>query len=213
MKNLFVIMFLLATFAYSEDVPLPIKNPSPKFLGTPKDIKSANLEPYVAGKPRPIFLAPKDCKNVALGKEVISSDMEPVQGKLEQITDGIKEADDGNYVEIGPRKQWFQVDLGKEYEIYAIVFWHYHLEARVYHDVIVQISNDPDFVVGVITVFNNDHDNSSGFGIGKDKEYIEDANGRLANAKGQKARYIRLYSNGSTAGETNHLIEAEIWGK
>jgi hypothetical protein len=63
------------------------------------------------------------------------------------------------------------------------------------------------------TVYNNDHDNSSGFGIGKDYEYIETFEGRLIDVKGAKARYVRLYSNGSTEGEMNHYVEVEVYAR
>jgi hypothetical protein len=65
----------------------------------------------------------------------------------------------------------------------------------------------------VRTVFNNDNDNSSGLGIGKDKEYIETFQGRPFIVKGIKARYVRLYSNGSTSSEMNHYVEVEVYGK
>jgi hypothetical protein len=33
------------------------------------------------------------------------------------------------------------------------------------------------------------------------------------SGKGTKGRYVRLYSNGSTANEMNHYIEVEVYGK
>ena len=48
-----------------------------------------------------------------------------------------------------------------------------------FRDVIVQASDDPAFKTGVTTIFNNDHDNTSKLGAGKDKEYIDVAEGRL----------------------------------
>ena len=62
------------------------------------------------------------------------------------------------------------------------------------------------------TVFNNDHDNSSGLGVGKDKEYIEVAEGRLFDSKGVKGRYVRMYSNGNTTNDLNHYVEIEVYG-
>ncbi len=100
------------------------------------------------------------------------------------ITDGEKEGGDGYFVELGPGKQWVQIDLGARYALHAILAWHYHSQARVYRDVIVQVSDDRDFLKGVTTIFNNDHDNSSGLGIGKDKEFIEVAEGKLFDPKG-----------------------------
>ena len=93
-----------------------------------------------------------------------------------------------------------------------MVVWHYHGSARVYHDVIVQVSDDKDFIAGVTTLYNNDHDNSSGLGLGKDKEYWDTYEGRLIDAKGVVGRYVRLYSNGSTSDDQNHYTEVEVFG-
>jgi len=193
-------------------VPLDIKLPRPMFVGTPKNIRSPNLE-KPTGKARPPFMAPKGTKNVALGKPVTSSDEEPIIGELDLVTDGDKEASDGCYVELGPGVQYVQIDLRAVYQIYAIVVWHFHQEARVYRDVVVQVADDPDFILNVRTLFNNDHDNSAGLGIGRDKEYIETYEGRLIDGKAVNARYVRLYSNGNTSSDLNHYIEVEVYGK
>lgn len=193
-------------------VPLPIELPKAMFMGTPKDIKTDNLE-KVTGKKRPPFLAPEGATNVAFEKKVSASDEDPIIGEIEMITDGDKEAPEGSFVEFGWGPQWVQIDLGEVCEIYAILVWHYHAEARVYRDVIVRLSDDEDFITNVRTVFNNDHDNSSGLGVGKDKEYIETDEGKLFDAKSAKSRYVRLYSNGSTSSDVNHCIEVEVWGK
>ena len=211
-----VVCSLVAGIGYAQDdkAPINIKLPKPMFVGTPKDIKSPNLEtPRKAGELRPAFLAPKGATNLALKKSIKTSDSAPVIGETELIADGDKEGLDGSYVEFGPGKQYVQIDLGTESEIYAVVVWHYHEQARVYRDVVVQSSNEPDFLVDVKTIFNNDHDNSSGLGIGKDKEYIESYEGKLIDAQGVKGRYVRLYSDGNTANEMNHYIEVEVYGK
>ena len=78
---------------------------------------------------------------------------------------------------------------------------------------IVQISCDESFKGEVTTVFNNDIDNSAKLGAGQDKYYFESFEGRLIDAKGVKARYIRFYSRGSTGTDKNCYIEAEVWGK
>lgn len=199
-------------------VPLEIKLPRPMFQGTPKNIKPApTLEKYTE-KPRPPFLAPEGTTNLALKKKVISSDMAPIVGELDLVTDGDKEGHDGSFVELGPEKQWVQIDLGVRAEIHAVVVWHYHAEGRVYHDVVIQVADDPDFVQGVKTIFNNDFDNSSGLGLGKHLEYIEDYRGKLIdarNAQGEptKGRYVRLYSRGNTSNDMNHYVEVEVYGK
>jgi len=195
-------------------VPIDIKLPKPMFVGTPQDTKVPNLEKPL-GKARPPFLAPEGTTNVALGKPVSSSDEEPIIGEIEMITDGDKEAADGSYVELGPFVQYVTIDLEGMYDIYAIVVWHYHKQARVYFDVVVQVADDADFITNVKTVFNNDIDNSAGLGVGTDKHYTETNEGKLIDvlSKGIKARYVRLYSNGNTSNDLNHYIEVEVYGK
>jgi cytochrome c peroxidase len=105
------------------------------------------------------------------------------------------------------------MDFGSPQEIFALVIWHAHNMAKVYHDVIVQVSDDPDFVKQVRTIFNNDSDNSSGLGVGRDREYVETYEGKLINTKGVKARYIRFYSNGSTESALNEYTEIEAYGR
>ncbi len=194
-----------------EKEELKLKLPKPMFVGTPTNIKSPNLE-VVTGKSRGPFMVPVGTKLLSLKRPVTSSDRQPVIGELEMVTDGEKEGGDGYFVEIGPGKQWMQIDLGARYALHAILAWHYHSQARVYRDVIVQVSDDKDFLKGVTTIFNNDHDNSSGLGVGKDKEYIEVAEGRLFDPKGVAGRYVRLYSNGNTVNDLNHYIEIEAHG-
>ena len=201
----------LAAQQAAEKVELKLQLPKPMFIGTPTNIKSANLEP-ITGKSRGPFMVPAGTKLLSLKRPVKSSDSQPVIGELDMITDGEKEGGDGYFVELGPGKQWVQVDLGSSYALHAILAWHYHSQARVYRDVIVQVSDDKDFLKGVQTVFNNDHDNSSGMGVGKDKEYIEVAEGRLVDPKGVKGRYVRMYSNGNTTNDLNHYVEIEVYG-
>jgi len=193
-----------------EMVKLELELPKPLFAGTPKSIKSPNLERKAVV---PEIMVPVGTENIAAGKEVTSSDDFPVIGELEFITDGDKDGADGSYVELGPMVQWVQIDLGAPKTIYAVALWHYHAQGRAYRDVVIQVADDADFIENVQTVFNNDHDNSAGLGIGKDKEYIETNKGKLVDAKGVKARFIRLYSTGSTGSDMNHYIEVEVYGK
>ena len=193
-------------------VPLDIKLPKPMFVGTPQNLKVPNLEKPL-GMPRPPFLAPEGTVNVAAEKPVTSTDDLPIIGEIEMITDGDKEASDGSFVELGPFVQHVTVDLGAQYDIYAVLVWHYHKQPRVYFDVIAQTSDDADFVKNVNTIFNNDHDNSAGLGVGQDMHYIETAEGKLIDAKGVQGRYVRLYSNGNNNNDLNHYIEVEVYGK
>jgi hypothetical protein len=105
------------------------------------------------------------------------------------------------------------MDLGSPQEIFALVIWHAHNMAKVYHDVIVQVADDPDFTEKVRMVFNNDSDNSSALGVGANREYFETYEGKLINAAGIKARYIRFYSNGSTESALNEYTEIEVYGR
>jgi len=193
--------------------PAVIVLPKPVFIGTPKDVKTSNLEARNPGE-KQTLLAPDNCVNLAKGKPVTASDEEPIIGDLKMITDGNKEGSDGNSVELGPGSQWVQIDLGQEAEVYGVVVWHYFSQKyRAYYDVAVRTADDPDFTQNVRTHFNNDHDNSSGLGIGKDKDYLERFEGRIIETKGVKTRYVRLYSNGNTSNEMNHYIEVEVWGR
>jgi len=215
-KKLIVLTCLLAValapiVAQQATEELKLKLPKPMFIGTPTNIKSANLEP-VTGKSRGPFMVPVGTKLLSLKRPVTSSDAAPVIGELDMVNDGEKEGGDGYFIELGPGKQWMQIDLGASYALHAILVWHYHSQARVYRDVIVQVCDNKDFVKGVQTVFSNDHDNSSGLGVGKDKEYIEVAEGRLFDPKGIKGRYVRMYSNGNTTNDLNHYVEIEVYG-
>ena len=145
---------------------LKLKLPKPMFVGTPTNIKSANLE-VITGKPRGPFYVPKGTVLLSAKKKVTSSDMQPVIGELDMVTDGEKSGGDGYFIELGPGTQWVQIDLGASHPLYAILTWHYHSQARVYRDVVVQVSDDAAFKTGVTTVFNNDHDNTSKLGPGR----------------------------------------------
>jgi hypothetical protein len=193
-------------------MPVKVKLPTPQFVGTPKDIRAPRVKP-VQTKPGPPFLAPGGTRNVALGKPVCSSDPEPIIGELAMVTDGDKEAGEGSFVELGPLLQHVTIELQAEHVIYGIRLWHFHQEPRVYFDVVIQVSNDPNFAAGVEAIFNNDMDNSSGLGQGKDMHYVDTHFGELFDARAARARYVRLYSRGSTADDQNHYIEIEVYGR
>ena len=218
-KNMLIVIFammMLFSITYSQDqaklVPIKIDLPKAMFIGTPQNMQVPNLEKPL-GKPRPPFLAPEGTVNVALNKPVSSTDEEPIIGEIEMITDDDKDADDGSFVELGPFTQHVTIDLGAKYSIYAVILWHYHKQPRVYYDVIVQVADDPDFITNVQTVYNNDLDNSSGQGVGKDMHYVETSEGRLIDAKGVQGRYVRSYSKGNTNNDLNHYVEVAVYGK
>jgi hypothetical protein len=145
--------------------PLKISLPQPMFVGTPSNFNVENLEEPL-GRERPSFLAPAGTENVALNKPVYSS-YEPRKGELWRITDGYKEATSYSFVELGEGHQYITIDLEDLYTIYAVTIWHYHMSARVYHSIVVQVSDDPDFIMDVQTIFNNDSAQYPGSGRGR----------------------------------------------
>jgi hypothetical protein len=199
--------------AADEKVPLKLTLPAPAFKGTPKDIQTNSYtEPY-PDKPRPPFMVPPALKNVAQGAKVTTSDKNATAEALAKLNDGDKEASEQSIIYLRKGTQWVQFDLGSPQEIFAIVIWHAHNSAKVYHDVVVQVADDQDFIQNVRTIFNNDQDNTSGLGVGKDLEFFETHEGKLIDAKGVKARYVRCYSKGSTESALNEYTEVEIYGR
>ncbi len=191
------------------------------------------------------IMVPEGTRLLSRGAKVTGSDDKSVIGNLAMITDGNVKQKFSYNVELLDGLQWVQIDLENTHAIRAILVWHYYLPdsldydyyrggehrylARVYQDVVIQTSNDPHFREGVSTVYNNDHDNSSGLGRGEDAMYIETREGRWINTKGVNARYVRLYSNGhkrlwgdkdemptewhDNYDRSNDYIEVEVYGE
>ncbi len=213
----FILIVSIASILQADEAKVPLKTELPEevLAGTPPDVL-ALLFPGLEALPEgdlPDFMVPKGTKNLALKKKVTSSDPRPIIGELEFVTDGRKSGDEDAFVELSPEPQWVQIDLEEPAEIYAIYIWHYFREARSYNDVVVLVSDDPEFKKDVKIVYNNDQDNSLKLGIGKKRPYIETFRGKLLDAKGVKGRYVRLYSNGSTADALSHYVEVEVFGK
>ena len=192
-------------------VPIPIELPQPSFIGTPLDYRSKRLEPPSFRMRKP-FLTPKGTLNAALKKTVTTSEI-PLIGKVSQIVDGKKQHNKEFLVELPNGPQWIQIDLGAPHHVPAIIVWHYHESERVYFDFAVMTAMDEKLSQEVKTHYNNDHDNSSGLGRGKDKAYIESYEGKLIDAKGASGQYIRLYSQGNSTDTKNHYIEAQVFGR
>ena len=207
-----ILMSIIQQLPAQEMKRLRISYPHPMYVGTPKDLKVERLEKSEEIS-TPYLLVPEGTVNIALDKLVECSDEYPIMGEPELITDGDKEATDGSYIELDVGSQHISIDLEETCTLYAIAFWHYHKKARVYYDVVVQVADDPDFIVNVTTLYNNDHDNSLGLGVGEDLHYIESFKGRLIDARGVIGRYVRLYSTGNTDNNMNHYIEVEVHGK
>ncbi|MCL1920250.1 MAG: discoidin domain-containing protein [Kiritimatiellaeota bacterium] len=183
------------------------------------------MEPPRNGKPRPPIMVPAGGDKLLSRGCPVTSSTKPEQGDLESITDGDKECDQSGpgygegptLLKLAAGIQWLQVDLRTSQVINAVCIWRYHWVRCVYRDVVVQLSDDADFIDGVTTVFNNDHDNSARLGVGEDKEYIETNAGRPIPVPGIRARYIRAYSNGwyrpgGWLDPFNYCTEIEVYG-
>jgi Na+-translocating ferredoxin:NAD+ oxidoreductase RnfG subunit len=165
------------------------------------------------------FMVPRGLKNLARNKPVTCSEEDgPLDGELEQVTDGDKKSGQFHYVELGPDPQWVQIDLGAVREIHAVVIWHYYTNAIIYNDVICQVADDAEFTQNMRTLFNNDHDDSSEQGKGADTAYwarwwgeIVDARGK--DKKGTKTRYVRVWTNGGAGEEDTRFVEIEVYGR
>lgn len=193
-----------AAFSLTTDIP-------PELIeGTPAPINAPNL--VQAPKVAPTLAVPDGTVLLSRGKPVTSSDPYPIIGDLGYVTDGDKQAGEGYFMELMDGLQWVQIDLEEEASLAAIWIWHFHSQKRAYHDVIVTVSNDPDFAGGGTVLFNNDFDDSAGFGKGSDFPYVESRFGKLIDAQGLSARYVRLYSAGNTSNDLNHYIEVEVFG-
>ncbi|MBP1745245.1 MAG: hypothetical protein H6Q58_2223, partial [Firmicutes bacterium] len=147
--------------------------------------------------------------NLSAGKLFTS----PVFTNLSYMTDGNRSS--SSFAEdypAGGGLQYVQMDLEAFYDLSGIKLWHYFSDGRKYKDVIVQVSSDPAFAEGVTTVYNNDTDNSAGLGAGTDAEYAETSLGHNIQFDKVNARYVRLYSNGSSMNSSNHYVEVEVYG-
>jgi hypothetical protein len=197
----------------TELVPLVLKLPLPVFAGTPPAAPPGTSVEIAPDKPEAPLQVPKDVQNIAPGKKITSSDKNATRADLAKITDGNKEADGDDIVQMRKGLQWVQFDLGSNQEIFAVVIWHAHDIPKIYRSVIVQAADDEDFTENVRTLFNNDRENSAGLGAGTDRQYFETFRGKTIDARGARARYIRLYSNGSTESKLNEYTEVEIYGR
>ena len=169
--------------------------------------------PYDRPDTAPELMVPKGTVLLSKGKPVTSSDNMPIIGELKMIADGEKSPSEGYYVEILENLQWIQIDLGEFAQIAAVWVWRPYGDDRIFHDVIIQVSGDPNFKEGVVTIYNNDFDNSAKLGKGKHRPYVETRFGLLAKGKASKGRYVRLYSRGNTSNPYNQYTEVEVYGK
>jgi hypothetical protein len=217
MEIVALLSFVLAQTLVAEDnqdkIPLEIKLPAPAFKGTPKDIQLSSFVEPLSDKPRPAMMVPAGLKNLSPGSKLSSSDTNATSETLAKLTDGDKEASDQSIILLRKGVQYVQMDLGNPSELYAIVIWHAHNSPKVYHSVVVQAADDAGFTQNVRTLFNNDQENKAKLGAGTEREYFETNEGKLIDAKGVKAQYLRFYSKGSTESALNEYTEIEAYGR
>ncbi len=151
----------------------------------------------------PARMAFAQTTNLAAGKTATGS---VAINSVAYITDGNKAY--ANYAGQEVGIQWIRIDLGQAYNLNQVNVWHYFGDPRTYHDVIVQVSADAS---SWTTVFNNDTNNSAGQGTGSNAEYAESSAGKTITFAAVNARYVRLWSNGSSANGYNHYVEVEVY--
>ena len=178
-------------------------------IHVPKEILVRLDKPWAEPPP---LMVPKGTRLLSRGRPVTSGQSKFLRGSLDLVTDGDKEAADERFVDLGPGVQWVQIDLGRPAAVHAVAVWHDHREMWIYRDVVVRVSNDADFAAGVTTLYNNDDGGGSELGVGSDNLYVESHHGKVIDAKGVKARYVRLYSDGNSAEDVNHYTEVEVYG-
>ncbi len=94
-------------------------------------------------------------------------------------------------------RQWLMVDLGAVFNISKIKLWHYR--NYVYHDNIVEISEDGE---NWTLVYDSNIDG----------EYTETSEGKRIPLEPKNARYIRNWLNGNNVNNGNHWVEVEVYG-
>jgi len=212
-STLLLLASILRAGAAKDLVPLDLKLPAPAFKGTPKELPEGLVVEPLSDKPRPALMVPQGCENLAAGVIPSCSVTNTSPTRLAKITDGKKEAYEEQIVLLRKGVQSLTFDLKKPAALHAIVIWHAHDTSKVYRCVVVQIADDADFTRNVRTLFNNDTENQTGQGVGTDRQYFETHEGKLVPARGEQARFVRMFSRGSTESALNEYTEVEIWGK
>ena len=142
-------------------------------------------------------------------------------GAMTLAVDGASNSSDGGkYAEFGKdnidASCYMQIDLQDKYLVKDIKLWRYWKNEtdRKYKNTLIVASEDDKFDKENDTIiWNGDKGNVHGFGNGSEEAYTETAQGHSFQApEGTKARYIRVYMNGSNKGKTNHVIECQVNG-
>ncbi len=155
-------------------------------------------------------------QNLALGKPVTYSAIrsgESTGTPVSYLTDG--DTSLTHLVAVGNASQLVSVtvNLPQVSTITRLKMWHYWGDGRTYRDVIVQLSTTANFSSGVTTVFNNDTNNSAGFGIGANAEYPETSAGKeIVLGTPVIAQYARFFIAANSVNAFNHYVELQVFG-
>lgn len=135
--------------------------------------------------------------NVALNKTVTSVGGVPEANPITYVTNG--DITSANYYGMVDSLSYVQIDLGTLYGINQITVWHYYLDSRIYNSTKTQVSaNGVDW----ITIFDSAVSGT----------YTETASGKISTITPIAVRYIRDYTNGSSANISNHWVEIQAQG-
>ena len=188
--------------------------PKPLFQSGPFVCDLPNLEKPSLETVVKRFQVPKGTQVVSMGKPVTTSAPAIEGSSPSMLTDGDPSSGEGNVLVLPKGTQWVQVDLLAPYSIQKLHLWHDqgspHCDA--YRDLIIQVSNDPDFKDKVTTLFNADFSGSMGFGKGIDPAYVETNHGRVINGRSVVGRYVRVRGSGSYNNGLNRYVELTVYG-
>ncbi len=126
-------------------------------------------------------------------------------------SDNVISSDYPKFIDIGSGAQAITVDLGANFMIDGLRVWRFYGDARTYKDVIYEISTNADFTNST-KVFNSNTTGSLGLGNGSDFTFSEKSYGHPVYFAPVEGRYVRLWSNGSSANNSNHYVEVQVFG-
>ena len=117
---------------------------------------------------------------------------------------------------------YFEVDLGKSYELSSVKMWRYWEDGRSYQNTMIVASEDETFDDNDAVIYSSVTEEKYTYGLNTDlnnpdETYAETAEGKEFSVNdGISGRYIRVYMRGSKkingdyhAG--NHLVELEVY--
>lgn len=102
------------------------------------------------------------------------------------------------YYTIGAGLQSITVDMGASYGVSKITLWHYFADNRIFNNTKTEVSADG---VNWTTVYDSSISGT----------YVETADGKTITFPARNIRYIRDWSNGSSADSNNHWIEVKAF--